>query len=270
MKVLTKEIRNDIDLQEIRFAVDSKRSRTMPVFFLNEDNGVTEAEIKTVRTEFNKLSDKENELRFMIIPATFTFFTEHDSYALEREMHSPESDFLSQYVNRLRIISYLPEEILSEVKDKRLLAMGFSDKKVKKAILRYTDAKIKTALEILENSLKESLKAAEGLTIEKQFEEHSYIYSIEELFDEAFITSVCKKEKDLYVELNGEDTFVLTNVETLEDEIDPKNTEVSFFELYKVEKGYELHFLLKIKDNNLAESFHYVTYGFKDMRFSDV
>ena len=269
MKVLTKELRNDLDLQELHCALGSTEKRTMPVIFLNGVDCVAKEDIKTVRTQFN-MSDKENELRFMVMPATFTFFTDYDEEASEREMHSPENDFLSQYVNRLRLISYLPEEILMQVKDKRLLAMGYAEQKVRRAILRYTKVKRDAALKVLERSVEDSLKASAGLIIENQFKEHSYIYSIEELFDEVTITGVSKKGSDLYIELDEEDTFVLNDVETLEEEINPENTDISFFELHKVEQGYELHFLLKAKDDNLVESFHYVTYRFKDMWFNDV
>lgn len=165
----------------------------------------------------------------------------------------------------VRLIQYLPEEILSKVKDKRLLAIGYADQKVKNAIQSYTKIKINDAYKILERSLKSSLKASVGLTIKNQFEKHSYIYSIEELFDETYITNVCKKGNDLYIELDGENTIVLSEVETLEEEIDPQNTEISLFELYKVKQDYELHFLLKVIDDNLAESFHYVTYKFIDI-----
>lgn len=266
MKVLTKELRNDFDFQEIYCAINSIEKKTMPVVFLNGDEGVAKADIKTVKTQFN-ISDKENKLNFMVMPATFTFYSDYSETELESEMHSPENDFLSQYVNRLRLIQYLPEEILSKVKDKRLLAIGYADQKVKNAIQSYTKIKINDAYKILERSLKSSLKASVGLTIKNQFEKHSYIYSIEELFDETYITNVCKKGNDLYIELDGENTIVLSEVETLEEEIDPQNTEISLFELYNVKQDYELHFLLKVIDDNLAESFHYVTYKFKDMYF---
>ncbi len=266
MKILTKELRNNIDFQEIQCALNSVEKRTMPIFFLNGDEGIENSDMRIVRTQFN-MSDKENELKFLIMPATFTFFMGYDENAFEKEMHSPENDFLSQYVNRLRLIQYLPEEILSKVKDKRLLAIGYADQKVKNAIQSYTKIKINDAYTILERSLKSSLKASVGLTIKNQFEKHSYIYSIEELFDETYITNVCKKGNDLYIELDGENTIVLSEVETLEEEIDPQNTEISLFELYKVKQDYELHFLLKVIDDNLAESFHYVTYKFKDMYF---
>jgi hypothetical protein len=266
MKVLTKELRNDFDFQEIYCAINSIEKKTMPVVFLNGDEGVAKADIKTVKTQFN-ISDKENKLNFMVMPATFTFYSDYSETELESEMHSPENDFLSQYINRLRLITYLPEEILMQVKDKRLLAMGYATQKVKKAILRYTNARIKAATKKLERSQIDSIKTSRELTIYNQFKKHSYIYSIEELFDDAYITSIVKKGKDLYIELDGEIILVLSDVETLEEEIAPQNTEVSFFELHKVEQGYELHLLLKIRDENLVESFYYLTYKFKDMWF---
>ncbi len=267
MKVLTKELKNDLDLHEIYCAVDSREKRTLPMVFLNgSGEGVVDSDIKTIKTDFN-VTDKENELKFMILPATFTFFGEDFEHGRFRWKHTPENDFAAEYANRLRIISYLPEEILMQVEDKRLLAFGYAEQKVKKEIIKYTKAATAISIKILERSLKESLAAASGLTIEKEFGERKYIYSIEELFSESTITGVSKIGNDLYIELDNEDTFVLTDVETLEEEINPANTYIEFFELHKVEQGYELHFLLMTTDKNLIENFHYVTYAFKDMMF---
>ena len=77
MKILTKELKNDLDLNEVRFSVDSRAKRTLPIFFLNDScEGVYKSDILTVKTKFN-LSDKENELRFMILPATFNFYNDY-------------------------------------------------------------------------------------------------------------------------------------------------------------------------------------------------
>ena len=107
--------------------------------------GVYKSDILTVKTKFN-LSDKENELRFMILPATFNFYNDYCEYSLEKETHSPENDFLSQYINRLRVISHLPQEILEQVKDKRLLAMGYAEPKVKKQSLSMRMRKLRRRL----------------------------------------------------------------------------------------------------------------------------
>ena len=266
MEVLTKELKHDLELHEIRCAVDSRAKRTLPMVFLNGDcDGVADSAIKTIKTNFN-VTDKENELKFMILPATFTFFDKSFEHGRFSWKHTPENDFAAEYANRLRIISYLPEEILKQVKDKRLLAFGYAEPKVKKAIISYARTATAISIKMLEGSLKESLDVASELTIEEEFEKHD-IYSIEELFSESTITGVRKIGNELYIGLNKEDTFVLTDVETLEEEVDPENTYIEFFELHKAEQGYELHFLLMTTDNNFVENFHYVTYRFRDMMF---
>ncbi len=267
MKVLTKELKNDLELHEIYCAIDSREKRTLPMVFLNGScEGVADSAIKTIKTNFN-VTDKENELKFMILPATFTFFGKDFEHGRFRWKHTPENDFAAEYANRLRIISYLPEEILKQVKDKRLLAFGYAEHKVKKAIISYAKTAVAISIKILEKSLKESLEAASGLTIDEEFEKHEYIYSIEELFSESTIKGVNKIGNELYIELDKEETFVLTDVQTLEEEVNPENTYIEFFELHKVERGYELHLLLMTTDNNLVQNFHYVTYAFKDMMF---
>jgi hypothetical protein len=68
--------------------------------------------------------------------------------------------------------------------------------------------------------------------------------------------------------LDGEETIILTDVEILEEEINPLNTYIELFELHKTEQDYELHFLLMTKeDNTMVEEFHYLTYRFKDLMF---
>lgn len=204
-------------------------------------------------------------MKFIILPATFTFFGKNFEHGRYRWKHTPENDFAAEYANRLRIVSYLPEKILKQVKDKRWLALGYAEQKVKKAIIKYANTAVVTSIKILEKSLNESLDTASELTINEEFGKHEYIYSIEELFDEATITSVRKIGNELYIELDKGETFVLTDVEILEEEVNPENTYIEFFELHKAEKGYELHLLLMTTDNNFIESLHYVTYRFKDM-----
>ncbi|MDE6473918.1 MAG: DUF4085 family protein [Clostridia bacterium] len=265
MKVLTKELYKHVELNEIILAL-SKNNGIMPVVFLNGGyEGVAERDIKTVKTQLD-VTEKENQLSFMVLPSTFVSLSDFFEDAEEKAKHTPEIDFLSQYTNRLRIISTLPEEILKQVKDKRLLALGYADQQIRKSILKYAEERKIAAFKVVKNSLEDSLLAVAGLTIERQFEHHSQIYSVEALFDEAIITNVSQKGKDLYLELDHKETIVLTEVETLEEEIKPYNTCIRLFELHKNKQDYELHFLLATKDSNLIEYFHYVTYRFKDMR----
>lgn len=234
MKVLTKELLRDMELFELSFALKDCRKKTMPVIVL-----------------------EENKTDFLTLPNTFDNF----NGCIERD------DILSQYVNRLRIISYLPQEILQRVKDKRLLALGYAEQDVKKAILDYAKDKIYFANSLTSVSLEDSIDNTVGLTIERQFEKHAQFCSVEELFDGVKIISVCKQAKDLYIKLDNKETIALTSVETLEEEIKPDDTFVQLFELHKVKRKYELHFLLMTKDSDLIKHFHYVTYRFKDMRY---
>lgn len=120
---------------------------------------------------------------------------------------------------------------------------------------------------IMEKSHNDSIVACAGLTIEDQFGEKNYIYSIVELFDETTITNAYKIKDNIFIELDKEIKIVLIDAEIIEEEKSPINAYVEFFELHKIQGRYELHFLLMIKDSNLIENFHYVTYRFGDMRF---
>ena len=48
MKILTKELRNNIDFQEIQCALNSVEKRTMPIFFLNGDEGIENSDMRIV------------------------------------------------------------------------------------------------------------------------------------------------------------------------------------------------------------------------------
>ncbi|MDE6869450.1 MAG: hypothetical protein K2J75_01870 [Clostridia bacterium] len=267
MKVLTKELLKDVELFEIYCALDPKEKRNLPVVFLSgSPKGVVEDDIKTVKTQFD-MTAKENEMSFMLLPATSIFMNDAFCETGKSGENELEKKFLSQYVNRLRIISHLPQEILKQVKDKRLLALGYAEQNVKKSILDYINERTTFAFGVVKNSLEDSLYTTVGLTIDKQFGQRPHIHSLEVLFDEAIITSVSKNKNDLYIELNQKDTIVLTDVETLMEEINPDKTFIKFFELHRTMRNYELHFLLASKDLNFIKHFHYVTYKFKDMRF---
>ena len=258
MKVLTKEIKKELDLHEISCMLEPRGKRPLPVVFLNGDShGVEPSDIVKVKTNLN-FSAKESEFGFMMVRDTFEYFENYDADEAMPEMRSAENDFLSQYINRLRIIATLPSEILERIEDKRLLAMGYATPKVKEEILKYTKAKSQAAFKLFESSLEASVLAASGLTIEQEC-------SIENLFDEATITRVTKEANDISIELDDDVTFVLTDAAVLEEEINPENAYIDLFELHKVNNNYELHLLLTTKDDNFVESSHYVTYAFKDM-----
>ena len=79
------------------------------------------------------LADKENEIRFLILPEVLFF--DYDFLSGDSEMNDEElkNNLLFQYKNLLRIITYLPDNLLSLVKDKRLLALGYAESEVKES-----------------------------------------------------------------------------------------------------------------------------------------
>ena len=256
MKVLTKEFKDEKEFDTLYFAFKPCTKEIIPVFFLNDaQNGVAKSDIKTIKTKFN-VSRKENELNYIFLPDSFYCFSEKVE----------GFDFLSQYVDRLRVISKLPKEILKLVKDKRLLALGYAEQSVRQMILDYTGEKFKVTSKKFVDCLEDSIYATGGLSIERQFALHPHIYSVEPLFEEAIIERVVKKGKDIYFKLNNGETFVLTDAETLEEEINPDDTFVKFFELHRFKRYHELHFLLRTTDDDFNEDYYYATYRFKDMR----
>ena len=153
MKVLTKKWLRDYELNAIVGALSPFTDEKMPFVFTNGGtNIIAKKDLHTVKTNFN-LSDKENEINFCMIPNTFAYYGDYLKNANEPEYRSIEADFLSQYVNRLRVISFLPEDILKLIKDKRMLALGYAEEKVKKMILDYVGNKVSNAVEIFENSI---------------------------------------------------------------------------------------------------------------------
>ena len=268
MKVLTKEILKNFELHVLYCALNTTEKSFLPVLlFSGGYDGFAKSDIITVKSQFN-LTDKENEVSFIILPSTFTFF--NDYYKDEiKQKRSAAKEFLSEYINRLRIISELPEKLLKRVKDKRLLALGYAEPKVKKNISKYAYVKKTAVLTILEKSNEESVNACSGLTIEEQFENNNYINSIVELFEETTITNVYKFENDIFIELDDDIKIVLISSKIIEEEKSPINAYIKFFELHRGQEFYELHLLLMTKDSNLVEHFHYVTYRFKDMRIEN-
>ncbi|MDE6585536.1 MAG: hypothetical protein K2K80_02510, partial [Clostridia bacterium] len=180
-----------------------------------------------------------------------------------------KNDFLFQYLNRLRVISYLPDGILKLVKDKRLLALGYAEKEVKKEILKFAKPVFDKAMTICEKQSEASIQAEKGLTIHEQFKTRPYSSSLPYLFDGVEITKVEKVDGDIYLTLDEYDTVVFSGAKIIEEETDILNSCVIDIELYKKENCHELHFLLRKINDNLIENYYYATYEFKDMKFKD-
>ncbi len=267
MKHLTKEWLKDMELNELRNMFTESPDQKLPLIFTNGGaEGIAKKDLHTVKTKFN-LTEKENEINFVLVPDTFYFYPEYRKSATEPDRKSAEEDFLVTYSDRLRIISSLPDEILKLIKDKRLLALGYAERAVKKALLEYLKDKTDKALDTLVKSCEASVKAESGLAVFKQFGENVFVESIVRTFDQANIIGADTVGEDIYLELDANGILVLKGAEIICQETEVKNSYVRAMELHKNKNGYELHLLLMKRDENFVPSFYYATYKFKDMIF---
>lgn len=266
MKTLTKEWVKDLELHELNVLLDTNSDKKVPFVFLNGGEGVAEKDLYTVKTNFD-LAEKENEISFIMLPEAFYLDCDFWGECKNREKGYAK-DFRVQYANRLRIISYLPEEILKLVKDKRLLAFGYAEKEAKKEILKYIKPKYLKALNLFEKTCDSSVKAQEGLTVCGQLK-GKHLNSVTQLFDGAEVTKAETVNGEIYLTLDDDETLVFSGASVLEKETNIVNSLVHTTELYKQENCYELHLLIKKTDKNRTESYHYVTYAFKDLKLKN-
>lgn len=266
MKRLTKEWVKDFELQELITVLSSKKK--VPFAFTNGGTeSVAEKDLITVKTDFN-LTDKENEISFLILPEVLFF--DYDFLSGDREMNDEElkNNLLFQYKNLLRIITYLPDNLLSRVKDKRLLALGYAESEVKKEILSYAKKQCRKAYKIYEKACDKSVEAEQGLTIHKQFEKHPYTHSLPLLFDETAITKAEVVNDKMYLKLDNYTKLTFSGIKILEEEISVENTDVKMIELHKKQDCHELHLLLETIEENFIKNYYYATYAFKDLKMS--
>lgn len=258
MKLFTKEFNKNFELQELFAILKPVSRKKIPLLFFNGNAGVDYGDLKTV-----------GELSYVFVPETFEYYNEYFPNDVNKAIRSLDNDFKSQYLNRMRIISYLPEAILGQIKDKRLLAVGYVEKYVKSKLSSYLQSNRKRVIKVFDKVLNQcaekALNCIDGLTIQRQLEENDGIDTISRLFEEEHIIKHKPKGKNLLIRLTGADV-ILKNFKVLEQETDPEDTDIKFFELYKNETQYELHFLLKKTQDDLIENFYYQTYSFSDMK----
>lgn len=266
MKVLTKEWVKNLEFHELIVLLDGKSNKKIPFVILNGGEGVAEKDLHTLKTNFN-LTEKENEISFVMLPEAFYLDPDFALYGKSKEDRYA-SDFHLQYSNRLRVISYLPEEILKSVKDKRLLAFGYAEERAKKEILKFIKSKYRNAVNLFEKTCSSSVMAEEGLTILGQLK-GKHLNSVLQLFDGSEVTKAETEGGEIFLTLDDDETLVFSGAQVLEEEAKIARSFIRATELYKKEDGYELHLLIKKTDKNLIESYHYVTYAFKDLKLKN-
>lgn len=269
MKKLTKQWHKDYELGMFLGNIETQTPRKqIPLVFFNggTEKIIDGKSLRTVKTNLN-VTEKENELTFMLLPDTFFYLPVSDDDT-EPEMQTYENQFLNQYLNRLRVISYLPEKVLKTVKDKRMLALGFADDDFKNALAEFIGNRYDKAINVWENSNEASEKVARELSASKQFKKFPYPQSFNNLLQESTVSEIRKSGGEIRITLDLE-TITLTEAETVLEECSPENAYVWAYELYKNGNRYELHFLLSKKDENFIDSLYYAQYSFKDLLLED-
>ncbi len=270
MKVLTKEWIKDFELGDLMRIVNSESVKKFPLVFLNGGNEDVGKDLNLFKTNL-ELTDKENEMGFILVSNWFDFLPQSQLSTKEEndpQTASNEAYFFSQYINTLRVISELPQDIFKGVKDKRLLVFGYANEEVKTAIKNYVGNKYEIACQKWEKSNYFSEIAGKSLTANKQFKKRFLCSKkISHLLQETRILNFSNKYGEIRIMNDNEETAILKDAKTITEEINPKHTYIRVYELYKNENGYEIHFLLERCDENLINKFYYATYSFKDMEY---
>ena len=269
MKYLTKEWLKDVQLHDLIVILKPNTNKMLPFVFTNGGTeSVAQEDLYTVKTNLD-VTEKENEISFVMLPETFDIGFDYlgDGEVINEE--TCKNDFLFEYLNRLRVISYLPDEILKLVKDKRLLALGYAESKVKNAILEYAKNKYRKAYDLSDNCYARSVEVEKELTVHEQIERSKYLDSLSFLFDGADIIKVEIIGDSIYLTLQDIATVEICGAEIIEEEVDMLYSYVREYELYKSGDSYELHLLLVKRDENLISQSFYATYKFKDMKLKD-
>lgn len=266
MKIMTKEICKYNDILFLKFDLQGYSSGKMPIFILDgEDYNINDMYLNTLKTNYNNFSEKENQLKVIFVPDSLECVG-NKKRRIPIKNSTTALDFQESYVNRLRAISYLPESLLTQIKDKRLFALGYADSALWSKFTQYVN-QINKKLEEAEKKYAETFSINYDLTITAQIEDLKEYFgedSIQLIMDERDITDFYFKKKNLYIE--AEDiTLILKNAIKIVEECDPKNTHFQALEIYPIENGFELHLLLRKTDSNLIDDYYYVTYSFDDM-----
>lgn len=269
MKIMTKELFKDLEFHDLIVTLEQNSGKRIPFVFTNGGTEcIAKEDLHKVKTNLN-VTEKENELSFVLLPDTFNLEITYLEDGKTTNYITCKNDFLLQYLNRLRIISNIPDDILRLIKDKRLLALGYADKETKKEILKYIKSKYRNAFNIYEKCSKNSVEAEEGLTIHEQFSKHPYICSLPFLFDGAKITKAEYFKDEIHLMLNDDITVVFCGAKIIEEEVSILNSCVMDIELYKKQNCYELHFLIMKRDKYLIANYYYTTFEFKDLKFKN-
>ena len=245
--------------------IDTRPSNVFPIF-IDESSDVSESDFLTITNENLNLSEFKTPLKYVLVQNSFYFsYSYTKSYRVE--FKSLKDEFQAQFINRMRIISYLPKEIQNKIKNKKLFALGYVDKELVQELKSYL-SQFKLFVEERIQKYERMFRTDYELKITNQLFKYNYDYLLN-IFEGARIKKVYLENDNLYLEMD-KTTLILEDAKIFEEECNPNNTYIEEAEIHKNWNWFELHFLLDKLDNSFMDNYYYATYGFKNMRFEKV
>lgn len=154
-----------------------------------------------------------------------------------------KKDFKKNYRRKMKELKEnLPEEILSQVADIRVLALGRASAEVKKAISQYCEKNYKAVRSAGKKYRRE---------YERQFKEKEPDFARKLCLHDRSVESCRKKGKDLLLTLEdrGDPTEVrrirMKNCKVLKQDAPLKGARGLYEEIFKSGSGFEIHFLME-------------------------
>jgi len=164
----------------------------------------------------------------------------------EPKMYKDFNDYFNSSLNRIR---KLPDTILNEVSDVRLLALGYATQKNYDRIKEYCINNSK----IVEKTVDDYAKY-----IKKEFKNKIPNFE-KESFHDSQITNFIHKGNDYIFELDNEGSFteinniIFKNAEIIKQEFSIKDARWLYNEIYKIGDKYEIHLLLWASNDELID-----------------
>lgn len=157
----------------------------------------------------------------------------------QKELYGP-IDFNNYFNARLNDTQKLPDTILNEVSDIRMLALGYATQETYDKIKEYSIANY--------NAFEKAMKDYHNC-VKKQFKNKIPDFE-KESFHDSQITNFAQKGNDYIIEIDNEGAFteinniVFKSAEIVKQEGPIEKSWWLYNEIYKVDGKYEIHFLL--------------------------
>ena len=172
--------------------------------------------------------------------------------------------FDNDFAYVIALYKQLPPDLLSEIADIRLCALGYTSAELKKSLKRY-GLQLEKSCEIRLKKANEETKSAEK-SLKKQL-------NVDEYGDYMFLMGCEKRGNDIFLEFDGGDGLLIKEGRVLEGEnhrilrYDPdvpysEWSRIAAAELHQEEGGFQLHLLLSDCDEqNVRDDWYFTVCG---------